>query len=51
MVIFNQQNLYNLTGNGMKDITSRVRSCLVETFKIDGKMRTRTFKQEKYVVL
>jgi len=34
----------------MKKATSRVRSCLEETFKIDGKMRIRTFKQEKSMV-
>ena len=28
----------------VKDVTARVRSCLEETFKIDDKMSTRTFK-------
>ena len=31
-------------------MTARVRSCLEETFKIDDKMSTRTFKLKKSVV-
>gem|GEM_PF-2611428 len=34
----------------MKEMSCRVRSSLEETYKIDGKMRKRTFKPKKFVV-
>jgi hypothetical protein len=34
----------------VKDVSSRVRSCLEETYKIDEKTRTHTFNQEKCMI-